>query len=180
MVPRIARMSPPPRGVVALAAPAQPLPDVMLRQVEYIVASDGVVSDPEKQQVAAVREAVESVRAALNGSAPDPEGNVMGVPLSYYRDLEQHDAPALAAELGVPILVLQGARDYQVTMDDFAIWKSALENKDFACLKSYPSLDHLFHTGSGPSVPSDYERRIPVAPDVIVDMAAWILAEDCP
>ncbi len=153
---------------------------MMLRQTEYIVGSDGVVSGPEKEHVDGIRKAVDSLRAALAGSAPAPEGYVMGAPFNYYRDLEEHDSVAIAAELEVPILVLQGARDYQVTLDDFGAWQAVLEGKDFACLKSYSSLDHMFHTGTGPSLPSDYERRAPVSPEVINDIATWIKGEGCP
>ena len=41
-------------------------------------------------------------------------------------------------DIGQPILVLQGQRDYQVTMEDFANWKDELAGREDAKLISYP------------------------------------------
>ena len=64
-------------------------------------------------------------------------------------------------------------------MRDFALWQQALEGRTFACLKSYPALDHLFREGEGPSGPADYEVKKPVAPKVILEIAAWIRDGNC-
>ena len=93
-----------------------------------------------------------------------------------------HGAPRLdeAAVLGLPILVLQGERDYQVTLDDFRLWEQALASKSFACLATYEDLDHLFRSGSGPSGPADYERPEPLDKRVIEDISGWIENRRCP
>ena len=83
--------------------------------------------------------------------------------------------------LGLPTLVLQGERDYQVTLEAFERWQKALESKSFACLASYADLDHMFRKGSGPSGPEDYTgRAAPFEPGVIDDIAAWIGKGSCP
>ena len=117
---------------------------------------------------------------ALDGTAPEPAEPLLGVPFGYYRDLEAHDPPAAAAALGLPVLVLQGERDYQGTMEDFARWRAALAGKDGACLRSYEGLDHLFRHGTGPSDPASYQRPGPFAPRVLDDLAAWISSGACP
>ena len=43
-----------------------------------------------------------------------------GAPVSYYRDLDSRNEVAIARSLNVPILILRGARDYQVTDEDGA------------------------------------------------------------
>ena len=73
----------------------------------------------------------------------------------------------------VPLLVLQGERDYQVTLDDFAGWKKALAGRK-ATLKSYPELNHLFMDGKGKATPAEYGKAGHVAKAVIDDVAAWI------
>jgi fermentation-respiration switch protein FrsA (DUF1100 family) len=162
-----------------LAGMTLPLPEKIVAQTRYVVALDGETSAPERERLEEIEGAVRTLRAALDGTGPDPAGPVLGAPIGYYRDLEAHDPAAEAAALGLPILVLQGERDYQVTLDDFARWKSALAGKSFACLRTYPELDHLFRTGSGASSPLDYERAQPVAPSVIEDIAVWILGRQC-
>jgi fermentation-respiration switch protein FrsA (DUF1100 family) len=72
------------------------------------------------------------------------------------------------------MLVLQGERDYQVTMKDFAGWKAALEGRKNVEFKSFPKLNHLFIEGEGKSTPSEYEKVGHVAAYVVEDIAAWI------
>jgi fermentation-respiration switch protein FrsA (DUF1100 family) len=78
------------------------------------------------------------------------------------------------------VLILQGRRDYQVTLEDFERWESALTGKPFACLIAYDGLDHLFRHGTGPSRPKDYERAAPLDPRVLDDISAWIHRRRCP
>ena len=72
------------------------------------------------------------------------------------------------------MLVLQGERDYQVTMDDFASWQRALGSRANVQFKSYPALNHVFIAGSGPSAPAEYQRPGHVDEAVVRDIAAWI------
>lgn len=180
LVPRIAAAADPrPAGVIALAGATLPLPEKMLSQMRYIAEADGTVTDQEKTQLAAVETEVATLRDAIAGKAPAP-GLHLGAPVGYFRDLEAHDPPAEAVALGLPILVLQGDRDYQATMEDFARWQAALTGRPGACLKVYEGLDHLFRHGTGPSTPADYERPEPLSPEVIDDVAAWIKDGKCP
>ena len=94
--------------------------------------------------------------------------------MGYYTDLDTYDGPAEAAALTIPTLVLQGARDYQVTLKDFGHWQRALADSPHACMKVYGDLDHLMRPGEGKSSPADYETPRPVAPAVISDIAAFV------
>jgi len=180
LAPRIAASAPRPAGLIVMAGSTLPLPEKMLEQVRYIASLDDDVSAEEQAQIDALEAQVARLRSALAGETPPPEGSILGAPVSYYRDLEAHDGPAAAAGLGLRCLILQGGRDYQVTMKDFGRWNAALEGKSFACLIAYPGLDHLFRGGSGASGPADYESRAPVADHVINDIAAWIQEQRCP
>ncbi len=75
----------------------------------------------------------------------------------YWLDLRGYDPAESARDIARPILVLQGERDYQVTMADFQRWEDALSGMPNVTLKTYPDLNHLFITGTGKSVPSEYE-----------------------
>ena len=80
----------------------------------------------------------------------------------------------LSLPLGKPMLILQGERDYQVTMVDFVRWKEALAGRDDVKLISYPHLNHLFIEGEGKSTPQEYSVPGNVAGVVIEDIAKWI------
>ena len=75
----------------------------------------------------------------------------------YWLDLKGYDPAAAAKQLGIPMLILQGERDFQVDDDGFRVvegrgWGSA---KGVA-MKSYPALNHLFVAGRG----EEHCRRI--------------------
>ena len=96
------------------------------------------------------------------------------MPPAYWLDLRGYDPPAVAKDLKQPMLVLQGERDYQVTMEDFAGWQEALSSKSNVEFKVYPDLNHLFMEGVGKSSPAEYEQPKHVAVIVIEDIAHWI------
>ena len=80
--------------------------------------------------------------------------------------------------LSMPLLILQGERDYQVKMTEFANWKAALDAKQNVTLKSYPALNHLFIEGTGEKAHPRSKPKHPghVSAEVISDIARWIAA----
>lgn len=173
LAPEIARRDGHVAGAILLAAPARPIGDIMIEQLEYIA---GLPQNAAPEAQAQLTAALAQVRLLTSGEAADTQ-MVLGAPVSYFRDLEQRDAVAEALRLDVPVLVLQGERDYQVTMSDFAIWKDALGDRPAATLKSFPSLNHLFVAGSGPATPAEYATPGFVAEDVITTIRQWVHAQ---
>ena len=178
--PRIGQMEPAPAGVIVLGGMTLPFADKLVEQTDYIVNADGLLTDAEKGHLESVRAIAGKINAALADPESEPQGYLMGAPIGYYRDLAEHPPASIAAESRTPILVLQGDRDYQVTLGDFALWQEALDGKSFACLVRYPDLNHFFQSGEGPSTPADYQVRASVAPEVLDDMAAWTKQGRCP
>jgi dienelactone hydrolase len=180
VLPRIAAAEPRPAGMIVMAGMTLPLHEKIAVQGRFLASLDGGVSAAEREQLDSIERDVESLSAALDGSGPDPAGLILGVPVGYHRDLAEHDPPVEAAELGLPVLVLQGGRDFQVTLEDFRGWDAALSSKPFACLVTYEKLDHLFRSGTGPSGPQDYDRQAPVDARVLEDISGWIHERRCP
>jgi fermentation-respiration switch protein FrsA (DUF1100 family) len=96
------------------------------------------------------------------------------VPAAYWLGLRGYDPAAVAAGLTLPVLVLHGDRDYQVTAADFEGWQKALAGKPAATLKRYPTLNHLFMEGEGPGTPAEYEKEGHVAAAAVEDIANWV------
>lgn len=79
------------------------------------------------------------------------------------------------------MLVLQGERDYQVTMEDFAKWKAALGARSDVTLKSYPTLQSTSSSPArDPSVSGEYMTPGHVAEEALRDIAAWVATVELP
>ncbi len=171
LAPRIAQAQPNLAGLIILAGAARPLEDLMLEQTHYILESDGSLSAQDQEQLNTIQQGVNAVKALTQQST---ETAVLGAPASYWLDLKGYQPAQEAQSLTVPMLVLQGERDYQVTMQDFQNWTEALSNTSTVQLKHYADLNHLFISGSGKSTPDEYQTPGNVAPQVISDIAAWV------
>jgi dienelactone hydrolase len=174
MAPRIAQRAEGLAGVVLLAAPARSLVEVVPEQVRYLAALDGAVSAEEQAQIDVVDAQVAATRALGDADAPRTS-LLLGLPAAYWRDLAGYDPVAAQQSLPLPLLVLQGGRDYQVMpAADFARWQEAFDGDLRAELVLYPALNHLFIAGEGAPGPGDYLRAGTVDESVIAAIADWI------
>jgi dienelactone hydrolase len=174
LLPKIGTRDPEIAGLIIMAGPTRPLEDLIVEQSAYIFALDGPLSDDEKAQVRDFARQAELVKSDdLNHDTPS-ELLPFGVHAAYWLSMRGYDPPRAAVEMDIPILVLQGERDYQVTMVDFSAWQSALSSREKVQFKSYPALNHLFVSGSGRSTPAEYEQPGHVEKAVIDDIAHWI------
>jgi dienelactone hydrolase len=171
LVPRFAAADSRIAGFIVMAGLVRPLEEAILAQYQYLAMADGTVSPAEQKSLDDAQRLVDAVRALTPATAT---GTVGGGPAAYWLDLKGYDAAASARTIARPILVLQGERDYQVTTDDYARWKSALSGRSQATLRSYPALNHLFIEGVGKSLPAEYQTPGHVAEVVIQDITAWL------
>ena len=176
LAPRIAIADKQVAGIIIAAGTARPIENVIVQQLKYLASLPGGNSDEMKKQV----EAAESAKVEVESPSlkPDSTVSVLGIqiPGSYFLDLRDYHPAEVAAQLQIPILVLQGGRDYQVTTQDYDLWKAALAKNPRATFKLYPGLTHLFMTGkgSGQPSPSDYSVVGHVSGEVVQDIAQWV------
>jgi len=176
LAPRIAGDDPQVAGIIILAGTARPIGQVVVEQVKYIAGLTGTQTAEDKKQI----EKAESIAAQVASPTLKPDAMVdffgSPIPGSYFLDLQNYDPGKAAANLKIPILVLQGGRDYQVTTADFEVWKKALASEPRATFKFYPAYTHLFMpgTGTGPASPEDYSVVGNVSEDVVNDIVHWI------
>jgi len=173
LAPRIAENNKNISGLIILAGSARPLEDLILEQVKYIAEIDGNISDDEKEQIKQIENSVSKIKDP-NLSLDTPSTQLLGVPATYWLDLRNYDPIETAKTINVPMLILQGQADYQVTMDDFNIWKENIGNRNNVEVKSYVGLNHLFMEGNVPSRPEDYEKFGNVHKYVVDDIGSWI------
>ena len=173
MAPRIALETRELAGLILLAPAARGFYLVnLLRQVEYLFSLDGVVDEDEERQLRELAEQIERIRRREIGESEI----VFGASKVYWEDLLDYDPIETARSLEVPILILQGTRDYQVTVEDFLLWKEGLKDKPNVAFMLFEGLNHLFIFGEGLPTPFEYYQPGNVSPEVVEDIAWWILS----
>ena len=165
VAPRIAEADGKLAGMVIVNANARPLEDVALDEAAF-----RKVTGAQMQLLIEQAAKIKKLSQGDVDTAP-----LLGMSGPYLLDLQGYSPTGLAKLVNVPVLILQGERDFEVTMKDFNAWKSGLAGQKSATLKSYPALDRVLVAGQGPSTEAD-ERKPGqhVAQDVIDDVAKWL------
>jgi dienelactone hydrolase len=175
LAPRIALGKKNIAGIIMLAAPTRHLEDLVVEQARYIAKHEPHGDKASMDNEIALLEKARS--KIVNLKPADSAKTILGVPGSYWLDLAKYDVVAVTKRVKARVFIMQGERDYQVTMTDFNSWKKELAAHKNATLKSYPKLNHLFIEGVGICTPSEYEREGYVAPYVVEDIRTWIKAQ---
>lgn len=173
LIPRIGKSDANIAGLIVLAGNTRKFEDLTLDQVAYLLSLNSTVSPVEKEFQAQIQRQVAKIKSPQLHKLPDQE-IMLGAHPKYWLDLRNYQPAEVAKELKQPMLILQGERDYQVTMVDFAGWKKALVNKENVIFKTYPLLNHVFMAGKGKSRPEEYEKPGYVLEEVINDIGNWI------
>lgn len=161
-------------GIILLAGNARSILDLLDEQTAYIVNVDGHVSEEERAQLDQVRRITAGVRdGTLHADDAESDG-VPSLPVRYLAKLHALRPVEAAKRLRTPMLILQGARDYQVTSEDFDIWKRELQRRPGVEFRLYDDLNHLFMAGKGKSTPVEYQQVGHVDERVVRDIGEWI------
>ena len=178
LAPRIAAADPQVAGIIIMAGNARPLEKVVIDQINYIASLTSEKTPENQKQI----ERAEVIAAQVENPSLKPTDIVdffgSPIPGSYFLDLRGYDPAKTAAGLKIPVLVLQGGRDYQVTNADFDIWRKELANDPRATFKFFPAYTHLFNPGAGSGLasPHDYSKPGNVSEGVVTDIVRWIKA----
>jgi dienelactone hydrolase len=174
LLPRVEAQDGKLAGLIFLAANARPVEVMALEENEYVASLNANPSSDSEKRLADLRAEVLKVRNLKPSQANPPV--IMGLPLAYLLDLKTYD-PFTVKSLRLPMLFLQGGRDFQVTMKDFELWKSAMAGRANATFHAYPALNHLFVAGDGKSTPVEYRAPGNVSGEVVRDIAAWVRSQ---
>jgi dienelactone hydrolase len=160
LAPRIIKRDLKIAGFVVMAGNVRPLEEMIVEQSEYLLSLKGNLTAADQAKLAEIKK--------------NPFAG-LSIPAPYLADLKGYRPDLEAKSLNTPMLILQGERDYQVTLKDFNIWKAALQARTNVRFQTYASLNHLFIAGEGKSSPDEYQKPGHVDVQVIADIANWIL-----
>lgn len=174
MAPRIALQAPQLAGIISLAGSPRYLYELIPDQFAYIASFRKDTTQMMSDMIAETLESVDRLTNKRENPNAVYESRLMGLPPSYWRDINQHDVGAIAATLPQRILIIQGGRDYQVTLTDYQAWKKALARHPDATFHLLEDLDHLFFSGQGPSNPDSYFEENNVDRKIIDVIREWL------
>jgi hypothetical protein len=174
LIPRIAHEDSNSAGFIVMAGNTRPLEDLMVDQIEYIYLIDGKLSDEERANIQDTKLSVQKIKSLTAENAHQMKERFLGAGADYWLDLKGYNPAETAKSIDRPLLILQGGRDYQVTMEDFDIWKNTLSDKNNVKFQLYPSHNHHLIPGKGKSTPAEYQIPGHVDKMVINDIATWI------
>jgi hypothetical protein len=164
-------------GVIYFGVPARPVLDVVVGFLDTATKLDAQIL-PEEQ---ALLHEASAVRAAVRqGDAGRHDARLYELPLVEWQRLDQLDAAgaleeALAADDRLRALVILGGRDMQAGAEELAAWHERLARTPQAQIRLLPGLDHVLSAGDRPPGAADYLRPRPVAPELVAEIAHWVL-----
>ena len=159
-------------GVIMLASPARPILDLLREQNVYLLAHSPEVAP------AAAQAHLQQLDAQITALRSDPAAQLPQLPGltgAYWQELEAVDVLGETRASGLPTLLLQGGRDFQVVDTDWQLLTAGLQGERFT-FHHYPALNHLGIASEGPGTLAEYQQPGKVDTGLINDIAHWILA----
>ncbi|MBI5866085.1 MAG: alpha/beta fold hydrolase [Planctomycetes bacterium] len=158
-------------GIVQIAANARPITDLVIDQLNYLFNLDGTLSDDEKKQLADAEQAIAAIRSGKAATSQP----LLGAPGAYWADIQAHDNVTALEKLTLPALLIHGGRDYQVSDQDWELWKKRVGDKPNVTIRRFESLSHLMIPGEGKPSPAEYQKAGFVDESVVKEIAEWML-----
>ena len=169
IAPRVAHEAPV-DGLILIAAGAQPMHWSTVRQMRYLAS----VQPLPQSAIDTLATQAARIDGDLTLDTPDSE-LPFGTPAAYWLSVRDYHPVAEAARLTVPILLVNGGRDYQVTVaDDLALWREGLAGHANVTIEVFAAGNHMLAAGEGPATPAEYQAPHHVAPEIIDLIARWI------
>ncbi len=173
LAPRLGAQLPDLKGLIMLAAPSRKLTDVIVEQNNYVFSL-------AKDTTAASKKGLEEVLKSLGQTRVTkldkmkPDSLIIGLPASYWIDLNNYNQVETAKKLTKRMFIAQGGNDFQVTQNDYNLWNTALGKKPNVRLKLYPELNHLLSPQTAKGDLSQYQVPVNVSEQLVTDIATWI------
>jgi alpha-beta hydrolase superfamily lysophospholipase len=175
VAPRISQQDENLAGLIIMAGSIRPLEDTILEQFTYLYSLAGSMTDEQKATLESLKVKVSRVKNLELSDEVSSKDLPLGISATYFLDLHSHPTKEILKNMSMPMLILQGGRDYQVSpTKDFQVWKDQLNSRNNVYFQIFPSLNHLFIEGEGQSTPQEYGVEGHVSEGVIEVISKWL------
>lgn len=167
------------KGLILLAGSPRRLEEIMLDQNEEVLRSTkGFVHWIVKKQVAKLSAVFDGLYELSDEEAKKVKVGG-GTTLYYFKEMGEHRASDYLESLEKPVLIMQGEKDFQATVEkDFQAYQELLAGKDNVTFQLYEGLNHAFVPsiyGEIMKAKQEYNVEQHIGESVIEDIAQWIL-----
>ena len=167
------------KGLIMMAGSPRKLEEIMIDQNKDVINSTkGLVRWIVKKQVKKLTEMFDGLYQLSDEEAKKKNmGN--GMTLYYFKEMGEHAASNYLKDNSKPILIMQGEKDFQATVEaDYNAYKELLSGKDNVTFRLYENLNHAFIPsvyGDIMKVKQEYNVEQHIGEEVIADIANWIM-----
>lgn len=173
LAPKIANLAPSLKGLILAEAPARKFTDIMVEQNKYMYEMSKDTTQAGKKQLADVVKELDRTRITQPGTMK-ADSSILGIPVSYWVDLNNYNQVETAKKLNKRMLIFQGGNDFQVSVADYDIWSAALSKRSNVTMKLYPDLNHLLTSQLEKGSVAQYQQAASVSETLINDIVTWI------
>lgn len=171
MAPKIAAEANP-DGVIVLAGNVSPLENLIIDQFEYLMENDST-SKINEFLINSVKWQINNLKEGNYDSSTTGSKLPFALPAVYWLSLKDYSPTQLAKNQSIPYLILNGGRDYQVTLEEAEKWQNGNTHPQSKTI-IYPKMNHLFYAGEDLLLPAEYEKEAHLDEKVLSDMEHWI------
>lgn len=166
------------RGLILMAGSPRKLEEIMLDQNEEVLRSTkGLVNWIVKKQVAKFTTIFDGLYQLSDEEAKKKKVGG-GTTLYYFKEMGEHAASDYLTTVEKPVLIMQGEKDFQATVDkDFEAYKKLLSDRSNVTFRLYENLNHAFVSsvyGNIMKAKQEYNIEQHISEEVIADIANWI------
>ena len=172
LTPRIINKSNKVSKAIMLAGNARSLDKLIIEQYNYLYELNP--TEDLKSELGKLKNQISFLHSKKFNFNTSKENLPLNLSANYWQSILDYNPLKEVKKVKIPMLLLQGERDYQVTMKDFELWKKSLDNNKKATFISYSKLNHLFITGDKKSQPKEYMIKCTVDEMAINDIFNFI------
>jgi dienelactone hydrolase len=167
------------KGLIIMAGTPRKLEDVMLEQNKAVLSSTkGLVNWIVRKQVAKLS-GLFSGLYELSDEEAKKKKVMGGTTLYYFKEMGEHSVADYLATTKKPMLIVQGEKDFQVSVEkDFNEYKRLLNDKTNVEFRLYENLNHAFVNYLYSDIlktKQEYNTERHIGEEVIFDIADWIM-----
>lgn len=161
-------------GMILAAGTPKTFVDVMVAQ--NMAAIDKLPEEVRESSIELVQQEMDRMEAVFKQQTDEMQNEVLfGLPAYYLFEMQTVDAIETIKELKLPILILQGSGDFQVTPEmGLEAYEAGLGEAEYVTYRLYEGLNHVFTASVETQSLADYDEPLNADEAVIKDIIDFV------